>query len=278
MIGHSLRIAAFFLLGAVPQLGALPQRVNQFLEAPQFSTGSSPTSVVMADFNNDGKPDLAVTDSGFMVSILLGNGDGTFQLPVDYRVGFAPTSVVAADFNADGKLDLVVANYTGATVSVLLGNGDGTFQTHQDYTTADNPSMIAVGDVNRDGKLDLVVAAVAFSTGTPAVSVLLGNGDGTFQSHMDRTTSGVPSALSIGDFNDDGKPDIAATNSWATPAHYAYGSTVSIFQGNGDGTFQPGVDYGTGSYPTSVVAADFNKDGKLDLAVANWADHTVSLL
>src|SRR5260370_20006342 len=112
------------------------------------------------------------------VSILLGNGDGTFQPHVDYPVGIGPYSVAVGDLNGDGKLDLVVANYPSVfTVSVLLGNGDGTFKPQVTYPVGRQPISVAVADLNGDGKLDLAVAD--FTDGF--VSVLLGNGDGTFQ-------------------------------------------------------------------------------------------------
>lgn len=144
--------------------------------------------LALSDFNGDGIQDIA-TGSGYTneISILLGNGDGTFQDPKQYLAasqgttssGFpgSTVAIAAADFNADGKPDLVVVNGGVNTVSILLGNGDGTFQAHVDYPTGTTPSSVTVGDFNGDGKLDLAVTNQDDNT----VSILLGNGDGTFK-------------------------------------------------------------------------------------------------
>jgi hypothetical protein len=142
----------------------------------------------------DGKPDLVTANiNASTVSVLQGNGDGTFQTKLDYGTGDAPYSVAIGDVSGDGKPDLVTANLN-AGVSVLLGNGDGTFQTKVDYATGGSPQSVAIGDVSGDGKPDLVTAN---SIGT-TVSVLLGNGDGTFQTKVDHATGGSQS-VAIGD-------------------------------------------------------------------------------
>ncbi len=129
------------------------------------------------DFNGDGKADLAVANKGTnQVSILLGNGNGTFQAPVTYATGTDPEYMVVADFNGDGKADLATANTTGNTVSVLLGNGDGTFQAASGMTAGGAPSAIAAADMNGDGIADLIVSNSSGNT----VSIFLGKGDGTF--------------------------------------------------------------------------------------------------
>ena len=144
----------------------------------QFSVGSSPFSVATGEFNGDDKLDLAVAnDFSNSVSILLGNGDGTFQPTTAYSTGSGPMAVAAGDFNADGKLDLAIANSGSGDVTVLLGNGDGTFQPGVAYSAGAGPIAVAAGDFNADGKLDLAVA----NNSSGDVTVLLGTGDGTFQ-------------------------------------------------------------------------------------------------
>ena len=226
-----------------------------------FAAGSGPVSAVTADFNGDGKLDLAVANhAGNNVSVFLGNGNGTFQAAVNYDTGTGPWSGIAVgDFRGNGKLDLVVANYGSNNVSVLLGNGDGTFQAAVNYDTGVNPTWVAVADFDRDGKPDLVV-----SDQTGFISILLGNGDGTFQAHVDYAAGPAPNGVAVGDFNGDGKLDLAVANGSSNVA-----STVSILLGNGDGTFQAPVSYPASINPASVATVDFNHDGKLDLAVVN---------
>jgi hypothetical protein len=235
-----------------------------------FGTGSKPNSVATADFNGDGKVDLAVSNyTGNSISILLGNGEGTFKTNVDYATELGPDSVVVGDFNRDGKPDLAVRNQSSNTVSVLLGKGDGSFQPAANFVvgTGTASSRVAVGDFNGDGKLDL--AATNHENNT--VSILLGNGDGTFQGQVVYPAGSEPSALAVADFNADGKLDLAIVNTNAN-------NTVSILKGNGDGTFQTPVQYATGDGPAWITVADLNADGILDLVVPNSGAGTVSVL
>lgn len=229
-----------------------------------YSVGTGPIGVSTADLKEDGKLDIVVANpQDNTISVLLGNGDGTFQSPVSYAVGESPTAIRIADFNRDGKLDLAVRNWN--TVSVLLANGDGTFQSQVQYPTGTGSYGFAAADLNADGKIDLVV------TSDNTVSVLLGNGDGTFQPHVDYGAGSVPESVAVGDFNRDGKLDLAVADS--------NGDTVTIFLGNGDGTFSKGTSYYAGYAARYVIAADFNGDGKLDLAVSDQGNSTsVSIL
>jgi hypothetical protein len=251
-----------------------------FQPAVNYATGDGfPISVAVGHFNGDGKLDLAVADYGLSISfgnsgiysgvhVLLGNGDGTFQTAYTYYAGIHPTSVAVGDFNGDGKQDLAVASYWSSNVSVLLGNGDGTFLTAKSYTAGVYPRSVAVGDFNGDGKLDLAVAGYTqgeFSYGT--VSVLLGQGDGTFQAAYTLDAGDHPSSVAVGDFNGDGKLDLAVTD---FGDDYGNGQGVSVLLGKGDGTFLPPQSYAAGSRPLSVAVGDFNGDGILDLAVADY--------
>jgi len=254
---------------------------NVFLSPAGVATavGLNPKGLISADFIGNGKLDLAIANSGDnTVSILLGNGDGTFTAKPVLSAGSVPYSLIAGDFNNDGKLDLAVVNYANgaaSTVSVFIGNGDGTFKPAVSYAVGKGPYSVVTGDFNGDGTLDLAVANVQ----DHSVSILLGNGDGTFQTHVDypAITSGAGALdvadLAVGDFNGDGKLDLAVTN----PST----DQVSILFGNGDGTFQAPISYSTGapgSHPIAVAVADFNNDGKLDLAVTNLNVETVAIL
>ena len=256
------------------------------LSAPgSFAAGSGPSLMAVGDFNGDGNLDLAVANEGSNnISVLLGNGHGGFQTHVDYPTGPEPSSIAVGDFNGDGKLDLAVADQNcpasscgPASVSILLGKGDGTFEPSVQYSTGSGTYSVAVGDFNGDGKLDLAVAASGDGTVDPGgIDVLLGNGDGTFQAAVKYGTgSGTnPTSVAVGDFNRDGKLDLAATNAaCATPC-----GNVAVLLGNGDGTFQPAVNYNAGAQPLSIAVGDFNLDGKLDLAVANASTYNVSVL
>ncbi len=240
--------------------------------APDFVLNTLATG----DFNGDGRRDLAVGafgDEGGAVIIYLGNGDGTFQASATYSLGgqFSepPESIAVADFNGDGKLDLASANGYGATnISILLGNGNGSFASPVQYVTGLSPAAIALADFNADGKLDLVVANSDPSANT--VSILLGNGDGSFKTHVDYRTGVGGDSVAVGDFNGDKKLDLAVADN--------YSETVSILPGNGDGTFQTNMDFPVGGYADAIVARDFNGDGRLDLAVTNGVSNSVSVL
>src|SRR5271157_709151 len=240
-----------------------------------YPAGIQPVAVAVGDFNGDGRQDLAIANqncaSSFScgangsVSILLGNGDGTFQSQVVIASGMQPSSMAIGDLDADGKLDLVISNGALKSILVLSGNGDGTFQSPVAYSTPGGATSVVLSDFNRDGRIDL---AVGDSSG--AVLIFLGNGDGTFQQPRNLLVLDGVNAVIVGDFNHDGAADLAVT--------YAQENAVSILLGNSDGTFQPRMDFLTGIYPTGLAAGDFNGDGRLDVVVTNGGDQTFSIL
>ncbi len=178
--------------------------------------GASPESIAGADFNGDGRADLAVANSGVAspgttgVSVLLGNGDGSFAAATNLTAGTNPISVTAGDFNADGKIDLAVANLNSSDVSVFIGKGDATFQPAVNYATTPNqkPLFVTVGDFNGDGLPDLVAM---YQMG--GLTILTGTGAGTFSPGVD-TSAGVGGRKRavLGDFNGDGKTDVATAD------------------------------------------------------------------
>jgi hypothetical protein len=253
-------LAAPLLLLAV----AASPHAEPLLSAPflSYDVGSIPYSVCVADFNADLKPDLAVANAGsHTVSVLLGNGDGTFGTGTDFATGSWPRSVAAADLNRDGRPDLAVANQGSNTVSVLLGNGDGTFGIRTDFEVGSDPWSVAIGDLDGDRRPDLAVANSAQSDPTGSVSVLLGNGDGTFEARTDLGVGNHPWAVAIGDLDSDRRADLVVANQGS--------NTLSVLLGNGDGSFDAGADIRAGVDPLSVAIADLDGDGRPDLVVAN---------
>ncbi len=218
-----------------------------------FPVGFLPRTIATGDFNRDGKLDIAVAHGNFLTSfgitVLLGNGDGTFRSPVEYATPGPPLSIKAAEVNNDGKLDLLIVNFSQDTVSVLLGNGDGTFQKSVTYPTGGiSAQALTVGDFNTDGKLDLAVV------GAFGGAVLLGNGDGTFLPPNFFDAEGF--SLATGDFDSDGKLDLVVPG--------------SLLFGNGDGTFrkEPGPNAGA-AFAGSLQTADLDRDGSTDIVAAN---------
>jgi hypothetical protein len=225
-----------------------------------YPTGVFTSGIVIADFNQDGIPDIATMSQGSGndgdVSVFLGNGDGTFQSPIVNNLGIFPVAIVAGDFDRDGALDIASIDYFAAKVYISLGNADGTFKPAVPYSVGGAPYSIASADFNNDTFVDLAVVNDDDST----VSVLLGNGDGTFQTQRIFPTGFQVEFVATGDLNADGNPDMVVAN-------YA-DSTAGVLLGNGDGTFQPQVPYLVGGYASGLAIADLDGDGALDIAVS----------
>lgn len=312
---NPIRVIALFLA-----LAPLPLMGRSFLSPIKSSVILGTDSIVIADVNHDGKPDLVLADR-MEVGIMLGNGDGTFQHETVYDSGGNWAAVAVGDLNGDGKLDIAVANSDPSSdlLGVLLGNGDGTFQPVQIYHSGSpSPQWIALADVNGDGKLDVIVnnSTCADSCTNSVVSVLLGNGNGTLRAAK-TFNSGMALGFVVADVNGDGKADLVAVENnaigvmlgkgdgtFGAIAYYTSGNNnissiaaadvngdhktdilvtfgctqfvqclpgqAAVYLGNGDGTFQPFVAYATGAKNAlSIAAADVNHDGKVDLVVSN---------
>ena len=237
----------------------------------------TPTSVVVGDFNGDGKQDLAVLDGGTAntgsVNIYLGNGDGTFQSPTNFPVATQASAsrlLAVGDFNLDGNQDLVASNSGLGTVSVLLGNGNGGFSAPTSFGVNASPWNVVVGDVNNDGNPDLVVA----SDGGKYVSILTGKGNGSFNTNITAYVgSQQVGSVALGDFNKDGWLDIATTSAQDNNIYVLLNSKTT------SPTFATAVPYstGTGSGVYYLTVGDFNRDGNPDILAANNGNASVDL-
>jgi WD40 repeat protein len=237
-----------------------------------FNSSNPPTTataygVAVADFNGDGKLDIAVSGAHDTLAVLLGNGDGTFGAPTLYPTDYDPQQVAVADFNGDGFPDIAVADYDGG-INIFLGNGNGTFTAAPEV--GDATDTIAIADFNGDGIPDLA-APDADNT----LQIWLGVGDGTFAqpqgNYAPPSTGNSPFAIAAADFNGDGIVDLAVTN--------GTDNTVSILLGQGDGNFTTlAAAPATGLSPDGIATGDFNGDGLPYLAIANVGTNTATIL
>ena len=268
----ALGLAALACCGVAGAKGLYP---TQF-----FDTLNGPNVVVSADVDGDGHPDLVEIGTDSTVAVLLNKGDGTFRSPDRYySVGQQPSALAAADLNRDGKLDIVVLNTTDRTISVLMGKGDGTFAAPTatetadgvgipapTYVTGNGSTSLAIADVNGDGIPDVLVSNFV----DDSVSVLLGNGDGSFKPAVAVPVGSGPVFVAAADMNGDGRPDLLVNNN--------LDNTVGVLLNQGHGTFGAMSTTKLGRkrlilYPQMLVVGDFNHDGKLGVITSTTSEN-----
>jgi len=232
---------------------------DPFYYFASYKVGKNPTAITTVDLNQDSFTDLITTNiASNTISILLGNGDGTFRDQIQLHVCQEPRALAMGDFNEDGHADVALACSGGDEIALLLGHGNGRFEEGQRYPVHRTPIALATDDIDRDGHADLVVALR-----NDKVKVFLGNGTGEFRHGVQYEHGDTPTSVALSDLNADGKLDLVVTNGGPMS------NAVSIWLGNGDGSFRDPTDYSTGHRPLGVSLADFNNDHHSDLLVIN---------
>lgn len=243
----------------------------QQMSGSPFAVGAGPAALVVIDINADGLPDLVSANSvANNITVLLANSSGSFTVGPNIAVGNGPHSIALGDFNGDGLGDLAVANLYDSTITVLTNNGAGSFTSDSTsvYAVGQNPAWIGTADFNQDGILDLAIV----NTTSNSITVLQGDGLGGFTQIPGSPIATVtyPVSAAIGDFNADGKPDLAVIS--------GTGNTVSILLNTGTGFAGTGMTYPAGTSPSSVVVSDFDGDNQQDLVIANRNDNSATVL
>jgi hypothetical protein len=259
---------------------ALGDGAGHFFSATSFTVDPTSNaifgSLAIGDVNGDNKLDIVGVGQANGVSVLLGDSAGGFSAARSFGIGFRARAVAVGDFNRDGKADLVPVGSN--TVALLPGDGAGGFGPTTNYTLNQSPVGVAVGDLDGDDKLDVVTANVPADGSFPnlggapedTATVLLGDGAGKLRYASVLITGANPFSVAAGDFNGDGKPDLALAN--------ISDNTVSVLPGDGAGGFGPPASFPVGTQPRHLNTADLNGDGKLDLITANFSTSTVSVL
>lgn len=253
---------------------------GSFATAVNYTVGNGiespyPVSITSADFNGDGKLDIATANKNSKdISVLLGNGVGSFGAANTFTNWTTPGLIISADFNNDGKVDLATGNTYNQSVSIYLGTGTGSFSAQTDFTTVIGNGQftsLITSDFNSDGKTDL---AMGNSNSLFKIPVMLGTGTGSFAPafYLSNVNQGTPYSVSGADYNGDSFIDICSSNQ--------YTKNYSIFLGNGIGGFGAAIniDYGNLGVPLKVTSADFNGDSRMDLAMIDGNDGACSII
>ena len=249
---------------------------GHFSALPAFSVATGPlSSVVAGDFGKRGRIDLAVTQANSnTLTVLLGNGNGTFQPGVPYTVGNRPASLIVADLNNNGVSDLIAVNQAANTFSVLAGNGDGTFRPSLDFVAGNAPVAVASGDFDGDGHADLAIVNYQDRT----VTVPRGRGDGIFQAPRSYRAGLSRKAIAAGDLNGDGLPDLVVTNYCGSDYACTSGGNASVFLANQNGAYRLAGSYSLGSGPVAVALASLHGNKTQDLLALNRDDKTLMVM
>jgi hypothetical protein len=242
-----------------------------------YTVVGSPDGLAAGDFNGDGKLDLVTSNHQFesnAVSVLLNNGKGTFTAPQMFLADQNPVAVTVGDFFGSGKLGLVVADNATSDVSLLPGNGNGTFIAPRSFSVGNKPGPLVTADFNGDGLADLAVAHTFVGSGSPTtINILLNNGDGTFRNSINLDTGKAALGMVVGDFNGDGKADIAIST-----ADSGNNPVIAVFLGNGNGTFKKPIDSPSTNLLDGLAVGDFNGDGKLDIVGASGGANVLDVM
>ncbi len=254
-----------------------------YTPTPSNPVGRAPQAITSGDFNGDGYGDLAtVNGTSDDVSILLGNGNGTFRSAISFGVGKIPLALVAEDMDRDGVLDLVLALSGSDQITILKGDGKGLFQSLTNQSAGKGTTFLVVRDLNGDGWSDVVTAnSGRFGYYPPFnLSVLMNDGKGSLQEPMfyeeGRGKEMFPTGVYVGDFTQDGVPDLAVT--WSQPSWSSANGLVSLLKNMGDGIFQTFKDLKPGFTLSAIHGADIDHNGQMDLAVTSLYGDTVRIL
>lgn len=242
---------------------------GRFAKQMIFPVDANPMSVLIADFNHDGHPDLATVNMlGTSVSVLLGYGNGRFANRTDFPVGHLPNNMKIGDLNQDGNLDIAVVNSgnpVNGSISLLVGDGQGHFSIEPPFSVGPFPTDLVLADFNHDSYLDM---AIVSAVGT--ISVYKGDGNGHFSEEPDSfKITGGSHRIKAADIDHDHHLDMIVANYNA--------SSVSVFMGYGNGSFAPKSVFRTGRHPNDISICDLNRDGNIDILTANYA-RDISLL